>query len=181
MKKQVNGKVVDVKNIELFESAAEGMAVNRTISNNLTPEGLDIDYTMTDEVVKIYKKFYDNLPFPLYGIDNDIKYCAAGLYIKKYATNFEKVIHVSNGLWVLPKPFKGYGVHFVNNSWAIELVENPKLDNCNIRNFESYKGYEEFVWILASLFNDSPTNKYYERFMPKFLEACNNQPMILKW
>ena len=35
MRKMVNGKVVDIKNIELFEKGFEGIILNKTVSSSV--------------------------------------------------------------------------------------------------------------------------------------------------
>ena len=83
MKKLVNGRIVDIKNIDIFEKAAEGTAINRTLPNIIPNDTLNLDFDIIEIYINAYKKFYASLPFPLYGVDTDLKYCAAGLFIKK--------------------------------------------------------------------------------------------------
>ena len=51
MRKLVNGKVIDIKNMELFEKASEGIAINRTLKNALPTSKLDINFEQS-----LYKK-----------------------------------------------------------------------------------------------------------------------------
>ena len=73
MKKRVNGRTVDIKNIEIFEKAAGSLAINRTATSN-TSDTSGIDSKSMGEIVKLYTAFYKSLPYPLYAIDEDIKY-----------------------------------------------------------------------------------------------------------
>ena len=73
MKKLVNGKVIDVDNIELFELAAEGLALQNTATSN-TSDGLDgtIDSLLVRKYIKQYDAFFKSMPYPLYAIEDDI-------------------------------------------------------------------------------------------------------------
>lgn len=178
--KLVNGKIVDIRNIDLFEAAAEGIAINRTVSNILPTDGLEIDYNLLEKLIGFYKKFYDALPFPLYGVDSDIKYCAAGLYLKKEAP-IENKMWVDNGLYIVMSQKRMLALSFVNNTWGIVKIGEIKPDNITVKSFKGQLGFEEFIWVVASMFKGEGTNKYYEVFMPQFVEACGNQPVVMRW
>lgn len=180
MRKLVNGKIVDIKNIEIFEKAAEGMAINRTISNVIPNESLDIDFDIVERYIDAYKTFYTSLPFPLYGIDTDIKYCCAGIYIKKMVET-DAIFWTNNGLYINIDKERLLALGFVNNSWGIVAVDSIKDDNINPQMYGSELGFEEFIWVLACLFKGTNTAAYYREFMPKFVDACNNQAVVLKW
>ena len=55
MRKLVNGKIVDIQNIELFEKAAEGMAIGRTLSNVIPNESLDLNFDIVEKYIEAYK------------------------------------------------------------------------------------------------------------------------------
>ena len=50
MKKRVNGRTVDIKNIEIFEKAAGSLAINRTATSN-TSDTSGIDSKNMGEIV----------------------------------------------------------------------------------------------------------------------------------
>lgn len=176
----VNGRIVDIKNIDIFEKAAEGTAVNRTLPNIIPNDTLNLDFDLVEKYINAYKKFYASLPFPLYGVDTDLKYCAAGLFIKKEtATNIR--MWTNNGLFICVDADRKLALGFVNNSWGIVYVNEIKEDNLNIQNYRDNIGFEEFVWVTASLFKGEGTSKYYEVFMPKFVEACGSQHVVMRW
>ena len=176
----VNGKIVDIKNIDIFEKAAEGVAIGRTLSNIIHSENLNIDFPEVENYIEIYKKFHNSLPFPLYGVDSDIKYCSAGLYIKKELGTKARM-WLNNGLFIILDEEQKLALGFVNNSWGLVRPDEIKDDNLNIQNFKGEVGFEDFVWVTASLFKGETTAKYYDTFMPKFVEACGNQPVVMKW
>lgn len=177
----MNGKIVDIKNIEIFEKAAEGMAINRVITNTIPNDKLELDFSKIEKLIDLYKSFYRSLPFPLYGIDDDLKYCAAGLFIKKESQDTTLRMWVDSGLYISVDDEKGLVLGFINNSWGILAADTIKEDNLNIQSYYEAVGFEEYVWILANLFKGESTAAYYRTFMPKFVEACNNQALVLKW
>lgn len=181
MRKAVNGRVVEISNIEIFEAAAEGAALGRVITNAIPNNKLDIDFKKVDEYIEIYKNFIKELPYPLYCVDIDIKYCAAGLFIKKESREPNLRMWVSDGLYIVVDEDKHLSLGFVNNSWGIVSTPVIKPDNLNIQNYYEDIGFEDFVWILATLFKGENTASYYSTFMPNFVMACGNQAMVLKW
>lgn len=180
MRKLVNGRIVDIQNIELFELAAEGIAKNSTLTNIIPNESLKIDFTLAEKCIEVYKRFYSSLPFPLYGIDSDLKYCCAGLYIKR-CTGIDNTMWTDNGLYITIDEDKLLALGFINNSWGIVSVDCIKACNLNIQDYKGAVGFSDFIWVLGALSNNQSTSGYYREFMAKFVEACNNQPMVLKW
>ena len=67
MKKLVNGKVVNVDNIALFELAAEGLALQNTAISS-TNDGIEgnIDSPLVRKYIKQYDVFFKSMPYPLY-------------------------------------------------------------------------------------------------------------------
>lgn len=180
MRKLVNGKIVDIQNIDIFEKAAEGVAINRTLTNVIPNESLDLDFSLVEQYIDAYKRFYSSLPFPLYGIDTDLKYCSAGLYIKK-SIGIGIRMWTNNGLFISVDNERCLVLGFVNNSWGIVCADSIKDDNINIQDYKGETAFEDFVWVLASLFKGENTSSYYHEFMPKFVDACNSQPVVMKW
>ena len=180
MRKLVNGKIVDIQNIELFEKAAEGMAIGRTLSNVIPNESLDLNFDIVEKYIEAYKEFYTSLPFPLYGVDTDLKYCTAGLYIKK-KVDISTKMWTSDGLYISIDPDRLLALGFINNSWGIVKVDSIKEDNLDIQSYRGELGFDDFVWILATLFTGASAAAYYKVFMQKFVAACSNQALVLKW
>lgn len=180
MKKLVNGKVVNIENIDLFIKAAEDTAVSRT-AVSITSEGIKgkIDSPLLQEYIYLYNIFYKSMPFPLYAIEDDIKYATLGQFISKFGqpTN----MWVNHGLYILIDKKSKMAVYFVNNTWSIVYVNETQEDNTGLDKYENNTGYKDYKWLLDKILNEESTATYYKDMMPKFVEACNNQPMILKW
>ena len=94
MKKLVNSKIVEIDNIELFELGQEGLAIQSVATSN-TSEGIEtnLDSPMVQKYIKLYNAFFKYLPYPLYAIEEDIKYATLGQFIKMSVPN-------TTGIWV---------------------------------------------------------------------------------
>ena len=179
MKKKVNGKTVEIGNIEVFEKATEGMVINRTTASTIT-DTVDLDLNLIDDYVDSYNSFYKSLPFPLYAIDSDVKYAVIGNYIKKTVKEHHKM-WVNNGLYICIDEDKGIALNFVNSTWGIIGVDSIKEDNLDLESYKEECGFVDLVWALTKILKKQSTSTYYAEFMPDFIKACNNQPMVLKW
>ena len=101
MKKLVNGKVVDIGNIELFEMAAEGVALRNVAISNTdigVPEGIDTE--LMNKLIGQYDVFYKAMPYPLYAVEHDIKYATLANFIKM-CNRQEITMWVDGGLFIL--------------------------------------------------------------------------------
>jgi hypothetical protein len=181
MKKLVNGKVINIDNIELFELAAEGLALqNTTVSN--TADGVEgnINSPLIRKYIKQYDIFFKSMPYPLYAIEDDIKYATLGNFIKALAK--EKIsMWVDKGLYIKLDKETGMTLKVINNTWSIMYVKDEKPDNTSMELFRDSIGYKEYSWLLKKIINKETTANFYLEFMPEFIKACNNQPMVLKW
>lgn len=176
MKKVVNGKVVNIPNIELFEKAFEGIAMQKlavSLVGETVPESPFIN-----DCIKHYENTYKSLPFPLYAIEDNIKYAVIGMNIKD-KMDVPLKLWVDNGLYI--KVDEGKALKFVGNTWAIVTVDKEKEDNTDISLYEGDIGYREFEWALKKLMNGESLKDLYEVFMPEFYKACNGELMLLKW
>lgn len=181
MKKLVNGKVVNINNIELFELAAEGIALQNTAVST-TSDGIeaDINTPTLHKYIKQYNIFFKSMPYPLYAVENDIKYATLGNFIKALAK--EKIIMwVNSGLHIKLDISSGMTLKIVNNTWSITYVKEQYNDNTSLELFKNKVGYNEYSWLLKKVINKETTANFYKEFMPEFVAACNNQPMMLKW
>ena len=179
MKKKVNGKIIEIKNIELFEKAAESIAINRYVTNS-TLDFDSADISKAKVYIALYNAFYKALPFPLYAIDSNLKYAVIGTFIKKSCA-IEHTMWVDGGLIILLDNERKIGIGFINNTWAFIRVDRVIEDNTDLRKYEKDIGYEDLKWALERILKRENTADYYNVFMPEFVEACNNQPMVLKW
>lgn len=181
MRKIVNGKIIDIKNMELFELAAEGLA-RQNSATSVTAEGVAVD--IQSPLVRRYIKQYDvikrALPYPLYAIESDIKYATMGSCIKSFSRAPIKM-WVKNGLHIQLDSTSGMALRLVNNTWGIEYTTDNFCDNTAIELYKDETGYKEFLWVLRKILNKEGTVAFYKELMPEFVVACNNQPVILKW
>lgn len=181
MKKLVNGKIINIDNIELFELAAEGLARQNTAVST-TSDGIEanINSPLIRKYIKQYDAFFKYMSYPLYAIEDDIKYATLGNFIKSLSK--EKItMWVDNGLHIKLDEESGMTLRIVNNTWSIVYVKEKRSDNTSMELFEKSVGYAEYSWLLNKIVNKENTANFYAEFMPEFIKACNNQPMIIKW
>lgn len=181
MRKLVNGKVIDVDNLDLFELAAEGLALQSIAVSN-TSDGIDgnINSSIVKKYIKQYDIFFKSMPYPLYAIEANIKYVTLGNFIK--ALSREKVsMWVDNGLNIIIDVDTGMTLKIVNNTWSIVYTKDKVKDNTSLELYKDCIGYKEYSWLLKKIINKEATANFYTEFMPDFVRACNGQPMVLKW
>ncbi len=178
MKKLVNNKVIDV-DIELFEKAFESMAINNYSYSNIRDNVPNKDVTgAMGKCINAYNNMYKSLPFPLYAIESDVKYAAMAMYLKDVVKSPIEA-WVDGGLYIYIDA--DVALKFVGSSWSITGVKHKQEDNTNIEDYKDSMGYREFKWALVQLMNKKSLKNYYKMFMPKFVEACNADVMVLKW
>lgn len=182
MKKIVNGKVVDIKNIELFEMAQEGEARGAVaISNTDSTLGDNNKNSDISRIIKMYNVFYKSMPYPLYAIEEDIKYATLGSLIKHTENGDKILMFTDGGLYVVINIKDMQAIHIVNNSWSVVKLDSIKKDNVNMDLYKQHPAYETYVWLLSKILNRDSKANYYECFMGDFLRACNNDPVIIGW
>ena len=71
MRKKVNGRVVDISNIEIFEKAFEGLALGRLVSSSVA-DTITGDSELVNKCIESYETIYKSMPFPLYCIEENI-------------------------------------------------------------------------------------------------------------
>ena len=142
MKKLVNNKIVDIRNMELFEVAFESMALKKhTISSikdtfiNDT-ESLDI----SNDCISIYNRVHKSLPFPLYAIEDNIKYASIATIIKDEISRPIKC-WVDNGLYIYLEDDRA--IRFIGDTWGVCTVKEIQEDNSNIELYNCDIGYRE--------------------------------------
>lgn len=180
MKKVVNGIVVDV-NMELFELAAEGLAIQKT-TTSITSDGLDnnVNSALIKKYLKQYDMFFKSMPYPLYAVERDIKYITLGNFIKSLSKN-DINMWVNHGLHIKLDTETGMTLTLVNNTWSIDYIKEHIDTDIEIEKYEGCTGYKEYLWVLNKILHKEKTTDFYKEMMPEFVAACRNQPMILKW
>lgn len=182
MKKIVNGKVISIKKIELFDKALIGLAkADKVVSNTDSTLDNSINNDKVARIIKMYNAFYKAMPYPLYAIEEDIKYAALGTFIKHTQSGTEQVMFINDGLYIVLDTTRMVAVHIVNNSWAVENISEIKKDNVDIENYKDNIAYNEYRWMLNKVISMDKNANFYANFMPEFVEACNNDPMIIRW
>ena len=181
MRKLVNGKVIDINNIELFELAAEGLALQNTATSS-TNDGIEanINSPLVRKYIKQYDVFFKAMPYPLYAIESDIKYATLGNFLKSLSKEFI-TMWVNHGLNIKLDKDTGMTLRIVNNTWSIVYVTDVIPDNTSLELFKDCVGYNEYSWLLRKIINKETTANFYMEFMPDFVKACNGQPMVIKW
>ena len=181
MRKLVNGKVIDINNIELFELAAEGLALQNTATSS-TNDGIEanINSPLVRKYIKQYDVFFKAMPYPLYAIESDIKYATLGNFLKSLSKEFI-TMWVNHGLNIKLDKDTGMTLRIVNNTWSIVYVTDVIPDNTSLELFKDCVGYNEYSWLLKKIINKETTANFYMEFMPDFVKACNGQPMVIKW
>ena len=179
MKKLVNGRIVDVKNIELFEKAAEHIAIGRSATNKAL-NIKDADLSSVELIVSTYYSIYKSIPYPLYAIDEDIKYAVIANCLKS-VTTYRKPTWTDNGLFICIDEEKGVVLNFVNDTWGLIHMDSIREDNTSIDLYKNHLGYAEFKWVMDQISNKKSTNSFYNIHMGDFIKACKNQPMVMKW
>lgn len=189
MKKMVNGQTIDIGDIRLFELAFEGLALNKLAVSNISTT-IDKETDSIKSCIELYNRFYRSLPFPLYSIENNTKYAAIAEYIKfnieknkkslkkKSDDTYDLKFWLNNGIYILIEEHKA--LKLVGNTWGLVLVEKEEVDNAILDKYKSEVGYQEFKWALDRLKEEKSIGSYYKEFMPDFLRACGNNPVIIK-
>ena len=179
IRKKVNGKVVEIEDIELFEKASEGILMqNMAINNTSDKISKDIKGEKINKIIKQYDLFYNSMPYPLYAIEEDIKYVILANFIKTLNKNDELLTWVDGGLYIqIDKELK-QTIHLINNTWSLTTIE-AEDDNTDLDEYSNVLGYEQYKWYLDKIINKDNNINYYETFMNEFYKACNSNDMVL--
>ena len=179
MKKIVNGKIVDIKNMELFEKAAEG-AVLAKIATSSIADKITVESEIINECLKHYEVIYKAMPFPLYCIESNIKHATVAAFIKDC---MDKPLHmwVDEALFICVDRESSLAIKIVGSTWGVIKTNCEKEDNTSIENYRDEVGYREYEWLLRKIMLRENTGSFYTEFMPDFVKACSGQDMLLRW
>ena len=172
--------MVDILNIELFEKAAEQQLALVPCCQAITDLAIR-DCEKINLYILQYLRVYKQIPYPLNSIEDDIKYVVIGTYMLDKSGQSDVKMWVDHGLIILLNEEDRKVIKFQGIYWAIQTVNEIKPDNLDIENWKDEIGYAEFEWVLRQLISGKQTAGFYDKFMPAFVTACRNQPMVLKW
>jgi len=177
----VNGAIIDIKNFELFEKAAEGAVISRHISSSLNTK-ITVESDIINECIKHYEVFYKSLPFPLYLVEDGIKYAALGCFIKECTKGTDKALNmwVDSALYIQIDEGTNLSIKFVGGYWGL-VNEAKKQDNTKLDIYKGQVGYTEFNWVVNKIKNREGTQNFYKEIMPDFVGACKGQQIVLQW
>lgn len=181
MKKLVNGKAVEIDNIDIFKKSFEGIILDKKASSAIK-DTIENSSDLVKKCIKAYSKFNDQLPFPLFSIETDVKYAIIANYILSEVPELTKDnISINNCIYIRVEAKKVLKLMY--HTWAIESETDQFLENSglDLDKYETELGYKEFKWGLEKVKKGEELKDFYEVFMPKFLKACNNEDFILKW
>lgn len=175
MKKKVNGRIVEIGNIALFEEAFKGLAVVRPVSSHTT-DVIDSRQEFVNKCIEIYNETYKKIPFPFYGVESNVKYAMICEIIRsKIGEHIDAWINGS--LFIRVTGTKA--LKFSSDTWGITSTDNiVRKDNTSLEEYKGELGYEEFKWTKENL---EDTSNFYKVFMPDFVKACNGVDIILRW
>ena len=180
MNKAVNGRVVRIDNIELFKRAKEGLLNKSSVGTSI-----NIKISSTDIINKInkfieqYKVIYNSMPYPLYAVEEDIKYAVIAKFIKLCS---KESIHtwVDKGLFILLDKTSKLTLNISKDTWRFVEIKVIPRDNTDIGNFKNSIGYSEYKWVLDKIISGENTGDYYSEHMAEFIKACDNDKDIIK-
>lgn len=181
MKKLVNGKVINIENIELFEKGFEGLVLNKKASSDVK-DTLDSDNELVRKCVNAYNSVINTLPFPLFAIESNCKYAFIANYILNKVEGIkEDAIFVNECICIMIEDKKQLKLMY--KTWAIEKYTG-KPDTAKSINLDQFKNeveYKEMRWCYNKLVNGESIGAYYKEFMKSFIDACNCSSMTLNW
>lgn len=189
MNKIVNSKNIEIDNFELFEQAAESVVINRTITNTTSindclSKEYEISHDAIHKIIHIYDEFHKRIPYPLNSLDTDLRYAAAFWMLKikmKLESDVDIKAYIDDGLHIILDSKTNTVLTFINRTWGIEDVANIPEQTIETDKYVEHPGFKEFIWVVERMVKNEKINDYYSIFMRDFFEACNKNPMVLKW
>ncbi len=186
MKKLINGVVVDISRevMELFEKAAEGSITRKQIMNKIDLV-LESDIGDVGYVIEAYYRSYAALPYPLYAVEDEIKYATIAANMQRMINDkFHYIIDLEvKDRIIRAHCEEGLYVDLASEHWAIETAEDDKLDPkvIDINDYKSDPLFKFFKWCDKNLKEKRNAAGFYAFALPGLLSACNNKPVIVRW
>ncbi len=178
MQKLVNGKIVDIGDIRLFEAAFLGLVLNKRAISNINTT-IENESDKVKRSIDCYNAIYRRLPFPIYCIENNAKYAAIAECMRLTNKEVAKYkMYVNKALYI--EIDKGKVLKLLGNTWGIESIRTNFVENAKLSNFIGDTGYNEYKWVVGKIKDKKGIDKYYKENMPEIIEACNNDNNTLR-
>lgn len=178
IEKTINGRLVEISDIRIFEEGFKGMMSTYKASSGES-DRLSINNKVNEGINRVIDEYYNiikEMPFPMYSIENNLKYYIIGSILKQRITGIvAKAEH--NSLYI------GIGdttIQFISDTWGI-VSESIKEDIKPISYYKNEVGYKEFCWLYERIRNKKGTKGFYKQFMGDIIDACNGNVMVFKW
>lgn len=175
IKKVVNGKMVNIPNIETFIEAMRCANMDVSCQNTVSKIS-DIDRETVDKYITQYRTIYGKFPFPLSIIENNSKYAVIIKHMRK-AIDKKIEAYIKNGLHIVLDD--KHELVFIRNNWGIQERPETVKDNTELSQYKHEISYKEFEWIDNALDKKVSTFQYYSTYMKEFMVACENKPEII--
>ena len=187
MKKLINGNVIDIGQdiMDLFEKAAEGTMTKKKIMNRIDTT-VESDVGNVGNIIEAYYRSYAALPYPLYAIEDEIKYATIAANMQRiiqHKLNLLLEIEIKDRI-IRVHTESGYYLTLASEHWALENdKDNTELKpkKVDLSAYSSDSMYKFFKWCDDRLAEKRGTDGFYSFALPGLLSACNNKPLIVKW
>ena len=186
MKKLINGQPLDIGSdvIELFEKGLEGNVTKKMLQTKIDVK-VEGSSDEIGEVVSEYYNAYIRFPYPLYAVEDDIKYATIAVQMQRRLPKLIKYcpkVKVGGGK---VKVFSddGYCIELASDNWAIVMEHYDEDDDGKI-DIDSYKDsalFRFYKWCLDKMEKSEQLSGFYNFAIPGLLTACNGKPMVVKW
>lgn len=186
MRKAINGKIVTIDNVEIFQQAEKALLLNRVCTTNLSDPFILLNESQADklkDLVSVYEALYTALPYPLYALDMPIKYATLGLLAKQIIDDIE--IYVEDcSLDVVIDTGSDVAVQFINKSYkVIPFSTKEKKSLTDLSSYQNTKYYIYFDYCLNKFISpESESNvdftDFYSLISSNILSACSDKKDI---
>lgn len=187
MKKLINGQVVNIESdvLDLFEKAMEGTVTKKSLANKIDII-LESETGNLGQIVAAYYATYIKLPYPLYAVEEEIKYATIAVemqrklkgvlgYTPKVKVNDTKVTVYSED---------GYCIELASDNWAVKVEEHYEDIESTVVSLKDYKVdnlYRFYEWCNQKFLKRETLSNFYSFAVPGVLNACGRKPLIVKW
>lgn len=182
MKKKVNGKVVEIGNLELYMLADQGSLLNKKVSS-LVCDTIETKSELVRDIVREYNSLVDKLVYPLSSIESELKYITLGELLRHKLQGKYGVIEMDVRDYIAIEVEPDTVLKLLGRTWAIEATTDSyrKRERVSVDDYREEEGYLEFKWVRDKVMQGESTESYYREFMGDFLKACRGEDFILKW